>query len=184
MLPSIKVFTDSILRGLGRKYAPNTRCFGSSHSIWMTLHHLFVFYKVFSHHLNTSQNYSMKVISIFLLLEGICQVTSTKHLHLATVTQLMGKHRNFQLNISHPFPTPNNASNAQRAIEADSPAKLKYIPFSKKLIPLLIYNTLFGYSQEQHLNSGLGRTVMVIFFIALLPPYYECQKKWSSTYSK
>ena len=133
MLPSMKVFTNSILRGLGRKYAPNTRCFGSSHSIGMTLHHLFVFYKVFSHHLNTSQNYSMKVISIFLLLEGICQVTSTKHLHLATVTQLMGKHCNFQLNISHPFPTPNNASNAQRAIEADSPAKLKYIPFSKKI---------------------------------------------------
>lgn len=95
MLPSVKVFTNSILRGVGRKYAHNTRCFGSSHSIWMTLHHLFVFYKVFSHHLNISQNYSMKVISTFLLLEGICQVTSTEHLNLATVTLLMGKYHNF-----------------------------------------------------------------------------------------
>lgn len=184
MLPSMKVFTNSILRGVGRKYAPNTRCFGSSHSIWMTLHHLFVFYKVFSHHLNISQNYSMKVISTFLLLEGICQVTSTEHLNLATVTLLMGKYHNFQLNISHLTP-PNNASNVQRVIEADSLAKLKYIPFSKKLISLLTYNTLFGYSQEQQLTSGLGKTLMVFFFsIALLPPYYKCQKKWSSTYSK
>ena len=86
MLPSFRVLTNSILRGVGRKYASNTRCFGSSHSIWMTLHHLFVFYKVFSHHLNIPPNYSMKVIYIFLLLEGICQVTSTDHLRLANVT--------------------------------------------------------------------------------------------------